>query len=90
MLTIENDRSGLEPAEGFDNEQRSAAAGGYVPSSNSGIDETNRQTAEEQEQILANEEANDVILADELAHGYDKEENKMARTHNKAAATNRS
>lgn len=67
----------------YENEQRSAVDGGYNPSLNSAIDNTNRNVpTEEQEQILANEEALDVIQADELAEGYGQEEVKMARTHN--------
>ena len=40
LLTIENDRNGLDAHEAYENEQRSMAAGGYVPSS--GDDTTNR------------------------------------------------
>ena len=85
LLTIENDRNGLDAHEAYENEQRSMAAGGYVPSS--GDDTTNRHmNMKAQEQILANEEANDVIIADDLAQGYDQEQSsKMARTHNKAS-----
>jgi len=39
--------------------------------------------------VETNEEANDVIDADELARGYTQQESKMARTHNKEAASNR-
>ena len=82
----------MDQANVYENEQRSAVDGGYNPSLNSAIDNnTNRIVpTEEQEQILANEEALDVIQADELAEGYGQEEAKMARTHNqRAAATNR-
>lgn len=95
LLTIENE-GGLETVNDYDNEQRSAATGGYQHSTSSRVDTTGKHVPtdgphqnddgevvmDEHEKLLADEEADDVIFADELASGPSKEEAKMARTQN--------
>ena len=96
LLTIENE-GGLEKVNDYDNEQRSAATGGYQhqDSASSRVNTTGKHVPtdgpqnddsevlmDEHEKLLADEEADDVIFADELASVPSKEEAKMARTQN--------